>query len=448
MTQSHATLAERNKAYTLASWKAQNDWQPMTMTRADGVYFWDADGKRYLDWSSQLINVNIGHGNQHVIRAIQEQVGQLSYAYPAIATEPRARLGELLAEITPDGMTKSFFTLGGADAIENAIKMARLVTGRQKVLARYRAFHGATFGAMSAGGDPRRLANEPGVPWVIHMHDPYAYRSPLYNGRTPEQGDQALIQQIAETIEFEGPHQIAAILLEGYSGTSGIIQGGETFWHGIQQLCQQHGILLIIDEVMSGFGRTGEWFGINHYPYVRPDMLVMAKGITSGYMPLGAVAVRDEVAAYFDTNVLWGGLTYSAHALACAAGIANIEVYRAENLIARSREMGKRLRAGLVQLAEQHPCVGDIRGTGLHQVVELVQNRETREPLSGFNKPMTEPMKQVAASLEKDGMSTFVRWNWIFCAPPLIINEAELQEGLDMMDRALTLADAFVASHT
>ena len=437
-------LVERTKAYTFGTWKAQNTWKPVSMVRSEGVYFWDANGKRILDWSSQLINVNVGHGHPHVINAVQEQVGKLAYAYPALATEARAQLGEMLAEITPHELTKSFFTLGGADAIENAMKIARLYTGRQKVMSRYRAYHGGTFGAMSAGGDPRRLANEPGVPWIVRMHDPYAYRSPLYANRTRDEGDQALVDQIADTIEYEGPENIAAILLEGYSGTSGIIQGGHVFWRGIQNLCDQHGILLIIDEVMSGFGRTGEWFGIDNYPYVKPDIMVMAKGLTSGYVPMGAVTVSKKVAAHFDDNVLWGGLTYSAHPLACAAAIANIEVYKQENLVERARQMGELLHAGLHKLADKHPSVGDIRGKGLHYVIELVKNRDTREPLSGFNRPLTEPMQQVATSLVQDGLSTFVRWNWIFCAPPLIITEAQLQEGLDMIDRALTLADAFV----
>ncbi len=433
----HDEIVQRNKAYTLASWTAQQAWNPISMSRAEGVYFWDGDGKRYLDWSSQLINVNIGHAHPHVIRAIQEQAAKVTYAYPGIATEPRAKLGELLAEITPEGLTKSFFTLGGADAIENALKMARLYTGRQKVLSRYRAFHGGTFGAMSAGGDPRRLANEPGVPWIVHIHDPYAYRTPLYDRRSPDEGDKALVDQIADTIEFEGPDNIAAILLEGYSGSSGIMQGGDVFWRGIQTLCDEYDIVLIIDEVMSGYGRTGEWFGINHYPYVKPDILVMAKGLTSGYMPLGAVTVHQDIADHFDDHTFWGGLTYSAHALSCAAGVANIEVYRNENLIERTREMGKVLRAGLSYLAEKHACIGDIRGTGLHQVIELVKNRETREPMSEFNRPLSEPMQKVATSIRADGMSTFVRWNWVFSCPPLVINEAQIQEGIDILDRAL-----------
>jgi taurine--2-oxoglutarate transaminase len=436
-------LVQKNKAYTLTSWIAQGDWDPISMVRGEGIYFWDADGKRYIDWSSQLINLNIGHGNHHVIKAIQEQAEKICYAYPGIATESRATLGEMLQAIAPAGLNKTFFTLGGADAIENAMKIARLYTGRQKILSRYRSYHGGTFGAMTAGGDPRRLANEPGVPWIVHLHDPYAYRSPIYRGRSEDEGDKALIDLTEETVLYEGPENVAAILLEGYSGSSGIIQGGETYWKGIQGICEKYGILLIIDEVMSGFGRTGEWFGINHYPYVSPDLMVMAKGITSGYVPLGAVMVTREIAEYFEDHTFWGGLTYSAHALACAAGIANIEVYKNENLIENSRYMGNILRKGLLDLSDEHPSIGDIRGIGLHQVIEIVKNRDTQEPMSGFNQPLSEPMRKVAASLRRQGLSTFVRWNWIFCTPPLIITEEQISEGITIIDNALLEADAY-----
>lgn len=441
---SHEEIVHQNRQFTLASWQAQSGWKPLSMVRADGVYFWDGDDKRFIDWSSQLINVNIGHNHPKVIEAIQKQAAVLPYAYPGIATQPRAELGRLLSEITPHDLHKSFFTVGGADAIENGMKIARLYSGRQKILARYRAYHGGTFGAMTAGGDPRRLANEPGVPWIVHIHDPYAYRSPLYRGRTAEEGDRASVDQIEETILFEGPEHIAAILLEGYSGSSGILQGGETYWRGIQTLCERYGILLIVDEVMSGFGRTGEWFGINHYPYVKPDIMVMAKGLTSGYVPMGAVTVSEAIGRHFEDEILWVGLTYSGHALACAAAVANIEIYRDEGLIENSRRMGRALRAGLVELAEKHPSVGDIRGTGLHQVLELVKNRETREPMSGFNQPPAEAMQRVAASLRQDGLSTFVRWNWIFNTPPLVISEEQIQEGLAIIDKALNIADEFV----
>ncbi len=446
MAMSHTELVTRTKDSNLASWTSQQDWNPITMTRAEGVYFWDADGRRYLDWSSQLVNVNIGHGHPHVIKAIQDQAARLCYAYPGIATEPRARLGELLQEITPAGLTKAFFTLGGADAIENAMKMARMATGRQKVLARYRAYHGASFGSMTLGGDPRRLPNEPGVPWVVHFHDPYAYRSPIYRGRTADEGDAIVADLLEETVEFEGPENVAAIVLEGYSGTSGIIQGGPVFWGRVQEICETYNILLIVDEVMSGFGRTGEWFGVNHYPSVKPDLMTMAKGLTSGYVPLGAVMVSDRIASYFEDHTLWGGLTYGAHTLACAAGVANIEVYRQESLIENARAMGKVLRAGLMDLAEKHPSIGEVRGTGLLQVIELVRDRTTREPISGFNRPLSAPMKAVAGALRQMGMSTFVRWDYIFCAPPLVVTEAQIQEGLAMIDQALEAADRAAGS--
>jgi len=439
----HNEIVERNKASNLASWTAQKDWNPMSMVRAEGIYFWDGDGKRYIDWSSQLVNVNIGHGNPKVIRTIAEQAGKVTYAYPGIATLERARLAEMLKDIAPGELSKSFFTLGGADGIENAMKIARLSTGRQKILARYRAYHGATFAAMSAGGDPRRLANEPGVPWIVHLHDPDAYRSPLYRGRSVEEGDLALADLIEETIQYEGPENIAAILLEGYSGTSGIIQGGEIFWRRIGEICSAYKILLIVDEVMSGFGRTGEWFGIEHYPFIKPDIMVMAKGITSGYVPLGAVMVTEQVASYFDDNTLWAGLTYSAHALACAVGIANIEIYKEEGLIENSKRMGKVLRSGLMDLAEKYQCVGDVRGVGLHQVIELVKDRKTRTPMSLFNQPQSEPMRKVAGSLKTQGLSTFVRWNWIFCCPPLIIDEAQINEGLEIIETALSQAEEY-----
>ncbi len=443
MNMSHEEIVNKTKQFNLLEWGPQAGWDPIPVAHAKGVYFWDANGKRYLDWSSMLMNVNIGHGNAKVIKAIQEQAEVLTYVKPTLTSEPRAVLGEMLAKIAPEGMTKSFFTLGGADANENAMKIARLYTGRQKVLTRYRAYHGATFAAMSAGGDPRRLANEPGVPWIVHIHDPYAYRSPLYRGRTQEEGDLALADQIEETVQFEGSENVAAILLEGYNGTSGLVQGGDGYWRRIQEICDKYGILLIIDEVMSGFGRTGEWFGVNNYPFVKPDLLVMAKGLTSGYLPMGAVMVRDEIAQYFNDHTLWCGLTYNAHPMSCAAAIATLQVYQEENLVQRAREMGKVLEAGLLKLADKHPCLGEVRGKGLFYCTELVKNRMTREPLSPFNKPMTEPMKKLSAVLINNGLSTFVRWNMIFHVPPLIVTEAQLQEGLEIVDKALAETDPY-----
>jgi taurine--2-oxoglutarate transaminase len=417
MSSDHEDLVRKNQDFnqdfTLATWTSQKAWNPISMTRAEGVYFWDADGKRYIDWSSQLFNVNIGHGHPHVNKAVKDQIERISFAYPGIATRPRAELAELLTEITPGDLQKTFFTLGGADAVENAMKLARLYAGRQKVLSRYRSYHGATFGALTAGGDPRGTANEPGVPWIVHIHDPYSYRSPIYRNRSQDEGDRVLVDLI------------------------------ETFWRGIQEICDRYGIMLIIDEVLSGFGRTGKWFGIDHYPFVRPDIFVMAKGLTSGYVPLGAVMVNKPIAEHFDENTLWAGLTYGAHPLGCAAGVATIEVYKEENLIEKSMEMGKALRRGLLDLAENHPSVGDVRGTGLHQVIELVKNKDGREPMSGWNRPLNEPMQRVARSLRESGMSTFVKWDWVFCAPPLVVNEEQIGEGLAMIEEALKIADTY-----
>jgi taurine--2-oxoglutarate transaminase len=438
-----AEIVEKSKEFTLVSWSAQGIWNPIPMERAEGIYVWDANGKRYMDWSSQLVNVNLGHSHPHVVKAIQEQAAKLCYVEPSSVTGPRARLGELLAEVTPGKLSKTLFCNGGTDGIENAIKIARLYTGRQKILTRHRSYHGGTFGAASAGGDPRRLAVEPGIPGIVRLPDPYAYRGPAYRGRTPEEGDAVIADMIEEIVQMEGPEYCAAFLLEGYSGTSGIVQPTAVFWNRIHEICKKYNILLIVDEVMSGFGRTGEWFGIDHYPDVEVDIMVMAKGITSGYVPLGATVVSEEIAHHFDKNTLWAGLTYSSHTLAMAAGVASIEVYRNENLIERSRDMGKVLRKGLMDLAEKHPVIGDIRGTGLHQVIELVKNRETREPMSEFNKPMTDGMKQTATTLKANGLSTFVRWNMIFNCPPLIISERQIQEGLQILDSALDKLDAY-----
>ncbi|KXK20049.1 MAG: aminotransferase class-III [Chloroflexi bacterium OLB15] len=438
-----AEITKTNKEYTLASWVAQGAWNPIPIERGEGVYIYDANGKRYLDWSSQLVNMNIGHCHPHVVKAIQEQAAKLCYVDPSFATEPRGRLGELIEEVTPEGLTKAFFTNGGTDGVENAMKIARMYTGRQKILTRYKSYHGATFGSMTAGGDPRRLANEPGVPWIVRLPDPYAYRNPVYKGRTQEEGDLILIEMIDDIVQAEGPENCAALMIEGYSGSSGIMQPSAVFYTQLRKLCDKYGMLLIVDEVMSGFGRTGEWFGIDHYPDAKPDIMVLAKGITSGYVPLGATVVSSAIAAYFEEHVLHTGLTYSAHALACAAGVATIEVYQQEGLVERSRELGKVLRRGLTDLAEKHPVIGDIRGAGLHQVIELVKNRETREPLSPFNKPFSDAMKTVPKALKDRGLSTMVRWNYIFSCPPLIVTEEQLQAGLAILDEVLTTIDGF-----
>lgn len=438
-----AETVQKSKDYTFVSWSAQGAWNPIPIERGEGVYVYDAHGKRYIDWSSQLVNVNIGHSHPHVVKAIQEQVAKLCYVEPSSTTSARARLGELLAEVTPGDLSKTLFCNGGTDAVENAMKVARLYTGRQKIFTRYRSYHGGTFASASAGGDPRRIANEPGVPWIVRMPDPYAYRNPIYNGRTQEEGDAIIADLIEDMVILEGPETVAGILVEGYSGSSGVMQPTAVYYNRLRQICDKYGICLISDEVMSGFGRTGEWFGIDHYPNATPDIMAMAKGITSGYVPLGATVVSEKIAKHFDANILWAGLTYSAHTLAVAAGVATIEVYRQENLVERSREMGKVLRRGLMDLAEKHPVIGDVRGAGLHHVIELVKDRATKEPLSDYNKPLGDGMKRAAGYLKENGLSTLVRWNMIFNTPPLIVTEAQIQEGLQILDGALSILDEY-----
>ena len=429
-----------NREYVFFTWATQNKVNPIPAVRSEGVYFWDAEGKRYLDFSSQLMNVNIGHGNQKVIAAIQEQVERMAFVYPGIASEPKGRLAQMLAQVTPDDLCKTLFTLGGAEANENAIKFARLYTGRHKIVARYRSYHGATAGAMALSGDPRRLPVEPLIPGVIHVMDPYCYRCPF--GWTLETCHRECITHVEQVIQFEGPENVAAIILEGVTGTSGIIIPPDDYWPRMREICDKYGILLIDDEVMSGFGRTGKWFGVDHWN-VAPDIMTMAKGITSGYVPLGAVVVSRAIADYFEDRPLPMGLTYSGHPVCMAAGIATLEVYKEEKLIENAREMGTVLKEGLHELKEKHPSVGDVRCIGLFSVIELVKDRETKEPLAPWNAKPHEMgvMAQVPGALRERGMYTFSKWNWIFAIPPLSINGTELRDGLRILDEVLGITD-------
>ncbi len=435
-------IVDLNREYTFFSWATQGAVKPIPVARAEGVYFWDTDGKRYLDFNSQLMNVNIGHGNRTVIDAIKQQAETLPYMYPGFATDPRGRLGQKLAEITPGTLKKTFFSLSGTEANESAIKIARQYTGRQKILGRFRSFHGQGFGAQQAGGDPRRLANEPGVPWVVHFHDPYRYRCLFC--RELAACNLMCADHVEQVIQFEGPNNIAAIMLEGYSGSSGIIAPPDpAYWTHIRQMCDHYGILLIVDEVMSGFGRTGKWFGVDHYPDARPDMITMAKGLTSGYIPLGATIVSEEIADYFETHPLVIGGTYSSHTLACAAALACIQVYEDEGLIENSAKMGDVLERGLRDLQAEHLSIGEVRGIGLFHAIELVKNRETRVPMSEFNQPLTEPMQQLTAYLLSKGMFAFVRWNMVFACPPLIINAEQIGDALNILNDGLSIVDKF-----
>jgi len=430
-----------NREYVFFTWAIQSQVNPIPAVRSEGVYFWDADDKRYLDFSSQLMNVNIGHGNQKVIKAIQEQVAKMQYVYPGTATEPKGRLAQLLAEITPGDLCKTFFALSGAEANENAIKFARLYTGRHKIIARYRSYHGATAGAMALSGDPRRLPVEPLISGVVHVQDPYCYRCPF--GWTLETCHRECIDHVEQVIKFEGPENVAAVLLEGVTGTSGLIIPPDEYWPRMREICDKYDILLVDDEVMSGFGRTGEWFGVDNWG-VAPDVMVMAKGITSGYVPLGAVTVSKAIADHFADRPLPLGLTYSGHPVCTAAGVATIEVYKEEKLIENAKAMGVILKEGLEELKAKHPSVGDMRCIGLFSVIELVKDKETKEPLAPWNARPHEMgvMAKVPGALRERGMFTFSKWNWIFVVPPLSINEIELRDGLGILDEVLDITDA------
>jgi taurine--2-oxoglutarate transaminase len=432
------------KEHTIFEWSAQAAVNPIPMVRAQGVHFWDAAGKRYMDFNSQLMSVNIGHGDRRVIDAVKKQADTLMYANPYMATEPRARLGKKLAEIAPGDLNKSFFTLGGAEANENAIKIARMVTGRHKVVVRYRSYHGGTAGAATLTGDPRRWAAEPGIPGVCRVLDPYRYRC----GFCKEQPACTLqcLRHVEEVVEYEGPQNIAAIMMETVTGTNGIIIPPDGYLQGLRELCDRHGILLIFDEVMCGFGRTGKWFACDHWKVV-PDLMTVAKGLTSSYLPLGAVLMRDKVAAHFEKNVFYSGLTYNSHPMSCAAALATLQVYEEDRLVERAAQMGQMLARELGRLKDRHPSVGDVRSIGLFSIVELVKDRGTREPLVPFNARADQmgPMAQIGAFFRENGLYTFVRWNNFFVNPPLCITEAELMEGLAIVDRALEIADRAVA---
>src|SRR5436190_3505882 len=425
-----------SRKHTLYEWTAQSKVDPIPVARAKGIYFWTPEGKRYIDFNSQLMCVNIGHGDERVIRAVQNQIEVLAYANPFMATEPRAKLGAKLAEITPGDIDVFFFTNGGAEANENAIKLARLATGRHKILARYRSYHGATAGSMSLTGDPRRWAAEPGIPGVVHVLDPYHGIA-----RGWESAEQSLTM-IEEVIQLEGPHTIAAFILETVTGTNGILVPPDGYMQGVRELCTKHGILMICDEVMAGFGRTGEWFAINHWSVV-PDIITMAKGLTSAYVQLGAVGVRQKIADHFQKTPFPSGLTYNSHPLACATALATIAVIEEDGLIERARQTGKLMAQLLADLASRHPSVGAVRSIGLFGIVELVRNRKTREPMAPFN-DSSEEMAALGKFFREQGLYTLVRWNTFFTNPPLCITEKELREAFAIIDRGLESMDEAV----
>jgi taurine--2-oxoglutarate transaminase len=429
-------IIKDNRDYTLFSWSVQGSTQPIHLKRAQGVYFWDGDDNRWLDFSSQLINMNIGHQHPNVLNAIKKQVDALCFAGPGFATEPRGNLGKKLAEVT--GLAKAFFTLGGAEANENAMKIARLYTGRTKIITRYRSYHGATMGSMTASGDPRRWPVEPGIPGILRAFDPYCYRCPF--GQKVETCHRECVSHIEEIIQMEGPHSVAAILVEGITGSNGLFIPPDDYYLKLRALCDRYDILLIADEVMSGFGRTGKWLATQHYG-VSPDIVTAAKGLTSGYMPLGTVIVSKPIAQYFETHMLSAGLTYSGHPVSCAAAIANLAAYEEEHVFENVEKQGAYLINRLNAIKQNYSCVGDVRSIGLFCVIELVKNKATREPLAPFNGTSPE-MGALAAYLKSQYLYAFTRFNMLWICPPLIINQQQLSIGLNIIEAGLKIVDA------
>jgi taurine--2-oxoglutarate transaminase len=432
------------KQYVLHSWSVQNAINPLPVAGAEGRYFWDYEGKRYLDFASQLVNVSIGHQHPRLVAALKEQADKLCTIGPPMATEPRSTLARYLAEITPGDLSMAFFTNGGAEANENAIKVARWYTGRQKVIARYRSYHGATGGAITLTGDPRRWGAEPGMPGIVRMFDPYTYRCPA--GHPDPCPVCTGAPHLEEILQYEGAHTVAAVILETVTGTNGLIVPPDGYLRSIRETCDRHGILLITDEVMAGFGRTGKWFGVDNWDVV-PDIMTLAKGINSGYVPLGAMVVREPIAAWLRDKYFAGGLTYSGHPLACAVAVASIDAFKDEGIVENAARRGEDFREGLQALALKHPSIGEVRGLGCFWGLELVKSRETREPLVPYNGAGEDaaPVSRLARAAMERGLYLMTHWNVILICPPLTITREELDEGLAILDEALAIADEYVA---
>lgn len=442
---SAAEITELNREYTFFDWSAQDSVTALAIDRAEGVYLIDHDGRRILDFNAQLMNVNLGHQHPSVVAAIKAQADRLCYVNPKFATQPRGELGRELAQITPGSLCKSFFTLGGSEATDHAIKIARLATGKQKIVARRRSYHGATYGAITLTGEARRWAAEPGIPGVVRAADPYQYRCRFCSGQ--DSCDQRCADDIDEVIHVEGPDHVAAVIVEPIAGANGVVIPPDGYLQRVREICTEHDVLFIADEVMSGFGRTGRWFAVEHWN-VEPDIMTISKGLTSGTVPLGAVIVSEEIARHFDKNRLWAGLTYGAHTLACAAALATIQAYRDEGIPERVVELGHILTTEYAAMAERHPSIGEARSLGLFSALELVQNRETREPIVPQIDPAFEfsgVMRELSTFMLEHGVSTMTRWNWVFINPPLTITEDELRSGLTILDAALDITDQAIA---
>ncbi|MEU1216500.1 aspartate aminotransferase family protein [Streptomyces sp. NPDC005791] len=437
-----AAVKAADRAHVFHSWSAQGLIDPLAVAGAEGAYFWDYDGNRYLDFTSGLVFTNIGYQHPTVVAAIQEQAAKLTTFAPAFAIEARSEAARLIAGRTPGDLDKIFFTNGGAEAVENAVRMARVHTGRQKVLSAYRSYHGATAAAINLTGDPRRWASDTGSAGVVRFWAPFLYRSPFYAETEAEECARAL-QHLEDTIAFEGPATVAAVVLETIPGTAGIMTPPPGYLAGVREICDRHGIVFVLDEVMAGFGRTGAWFAADHHDVV-PDLMTFAKGVNSGYVPLGGVAISAEIAATFESRPYPGGLTYSGHPLACAAAVATIEVMEEEKTVESAAHLGEHiLGPGLRELAERHPSVGEVRGLGAFWALELVRDRETREPLVPYNATgeANAPMAAFGAACRKNGLWPFINMNRTHVVPACNITEAEAKEGLAALDAALSVAD-------
>lgn len=422
--------------YNLHSWSAQGELNPMMIEKAEGIYFWNSDGKRFFDMSSQLVNMNIGHGNKKVIKAIQDQAEKLAFIGPGFATDVKSAAARDIVEVAPDNMAKVFFTNAGAEANENAIKIAKMVTGKNKIFSGYMSYHGATYGAANLTGENRRFPSEPGIPGFVKFWNPYSYRAPG-NFQTEEEITEYYLHQLEQQIIYEGADNVAAIFQETVVGSNGILIPPKGWLEGVRALCDKYGIMMVADEVMSGWGRTGEWFAVDNWD-IKPDIITFAKGATCGYVPLGGVIVSKEIAKHFDENKLWCGLTYNGHPMGCAAVSATIEVYKEEKLLENSKKMGAILGEILEDLKAKHPCVGDVRYIGLFTGIELVKDKETKEALSDAD------TGKLLNMLKDKGFWTYNNQNRLIVAPPLVITEEELREAMAIMDEVLDHGDTLI----
>ena len=425
--------------YVLQSWSKQGGLNPIPIQRAEGIYLFDFDGNRYSDMSSQLVNLNLGFSNGAIANAIKEQVDMYCFVAPSYASEPRAILGKMIIDLLPDNFGKIFFTNSGAEANENAIKMARMYTGRNKIFSRYRSYHGSSFGAGNMTGEPRRFPLEPGIPGFIKFFDPYIYREKI-NFESEEQATEFYISKLEEQLNYENTDSVAAIVLETITGSNGIIIPPTGYMQGIRKLCDKYGIMMICDEVMTGFGRTGTMFGFENFD-VKPDIVTFAKGVTCGYVPLGGAAVSKEIAKYFDDHFLSCGSTYSGHPLACAAGIASVNYYKDANILDNVKTVGKVLGDILLELKEKHKSIGDVRCIGLFSAIELVKDRTTKEPLVPYGKDVDQTMGKIIGMLRAKRFMTYAHENMILVCPPLIITEEQLREEMVKLDEVLSVVD-------